>query len=60
MPSSGTSYGIYQGGSIALNNTVSNFVIGIYTITGIYAYNTANGCTTDFSGGTNGAGNSET
>jgi hypothetical protein len=54
----GTSYGIYQSG-IAVNNTVSNFDIGIYTSAGgIYAHNTAFNCTASYSGGTAGAGNS--
>jgi hypothetical protein len=54
----GTSYGILQSGSIALNNTVSNFDIGINNNGGIYAHNTAFNCTTAYSGGTAGAGNS--
>ena len=60
LPSSGTSYGIYVEGGISLNNTVSNFVYGILNVNGIYAYNTANSCTNDFTGGTAGAGNSGT
>jgi hypothetical protein len=59
LPSGGgISYGIFQYLSIALNNTVSNFDYGIYNNGGIYAYNTANDCTTNFYGGTAGAGNS--
>jgi hypothetical protein len=55
----GTSYGIQQTNSIAVDNTVSNFVYGIYTITaGIYAHNTAFNCTTNYQGGTAAAGNS--
>jgi hypothetical protein len=55
----GTSFGIEQVNSIAVNNTVSNFDYGIYTLTaGIYAYNTLFNCTTAYSGGTAGAGNS--
>jgi hypothetical protein len=55
----GTSYGILQTASIAVNNTVSNFGTGINTVTaGIYAHNTAYNCTTAYAGGTAGAGNS--
>ena len=54
----GNSYGIYQIQSIAVSNTVSNFYIGIYNNGGIYAHNTAYNCTTNYSGGTAGAGNS--
>jgi hypothetical protein len=50
--------GIYQGGSIAVNNTVSNFGIGINNNGGIYAHNTANNCTTPYSVGTARADNS--
>jgi hypothetical protein len=59
-PTSATSYGIYQSQSIAVNNTMSNFDYGIYTTIsgGIYAHNTAYNCTTAYSGGTAGAGNS--
>ena len=54
----GSSFGIYQyGNSLAVNNTVSNFDYGIYNA-GIYAHNTAYNCTTAYSGGTAGAGNS--
>ena len=54
----GSSYGIFQyGNSLAVNNTVSNFDYGIYNA-GIYAHNTAFNCTTAYSGGTAGAGNS--
>ena len=54
----GTSYGIYQNGAgIAVNNTVSNFVYGINNA-GIYAHNTVYNCTTNYQGGTAGAGNS--
>ncbi len=59
LPSGGGySHGIENNQSIALNNTVSNFLIGISNNGGIYAYNTANNCTTSYSGGTAGAGNS--
>ena len=55
----GTSYGIWQYQSNAVNNTVSNFATGIYTnISGIYAHNTVYNCTTNYTGGTAGAGNS--
>ena len=54
----GTSRGIYQVQSIAVNNTVSNFVYGIYNSGGIYAHNTVYNCTTNYTGGTAGAGNS--
>jgi hypothetical protein len=54
----GTSYGIYQDQSIAVNNTVSNFDIGLNNTGGIYAHNTVYNCTTAYSGGTAGAGNS--
>ncbi|HVC37821.1 MAG TPA: hypothetical protein VNF46_05405 [Gammaproteobacteria bacterium] len=57
----GTSYGIVVDDGIAVNNTVSGFVTGIdFPVAGIYAYNTVYGCTTDFLGGTAGAGNSGT
>jgi hypothetical protein len=53
----GTSYGISQAQkSITLNNAVSNFDIGIYG--GTYAHNSVFNCTTPYSGGTAGAGNS--
>jgi len=56
LPSGGgSSYGIYQTGT-AINNTVTELTYGIYG--GVYAYNTDNGCTTSFSGGIAGAGNS--
>jgi hypothetical protein len=55
----GTSIGIYQNQSIAVSNTVSNFDVGVFTATsGIYAHNTVFNCTTAYSGGTAGAGNS--
>ena len=54
----GASYGIFQSQSIAVNNTVSNFAIGINNNGGIYAHNTAYNCTTAYSGGTAGTGNS--
>jgi hypothetical protein len=55
----GSSYGVYQSLSSAVNNTVSNFVTGIYTSSGgIYAHNTVYSCTTNYMGGTAGAGNS--
>jgi hypothetical protein len=58
-PTGGFSFGIYQSQSIAVNNTVSNFDTGIFTnVSGIYAHNTAYNCTTAYSGGTAGAGNS--
>ena len=59
-PTGAASYGLYQTQSIAVNNTVSNFVYGIYTTIsgGIYAHNTVYNCTTPYSGGTAGAGNS--
>ena len=62
LPSGGGySVGIFTNQDIALNNTVSVFVYGIYSESaGIYAYNTANSCTTNFAGGTAGAGNSGT
>lgn len=59
LPSLGTSAGINMSEGIALNNTVSNFVVGISS-NGIYAYNTVYGCDNDFLGGTAGAGNSGT
>jgi len=59
QPSIGTSDGISMSEGIALNNTVSNFVVGISS-DGIYAYNTVYGCDNDFLGGTAGAGNSGT
>ncbi|MDE2235662.1 MAG: hypothetical protein KGL13_02865 [Gammaproteobacteria bacterium] len=62
LPGSGTSYGISAGagsaGSIVTNNSVNIFVTGIALINGIYSFNTVNGCTTAFSGGTAGAANS--
>jgi hypothetical protein len=55
----GVSYGIRPTQSIAVKNAVNNFTYGIYTLTaGIYAHNTAHNCTTPYSGGTAGAGNS--
>ena len=55
----GISTGIYQQQSIAVNNTVSNFMNGVYTNgAGIYAHNTVYNCTTNYFGGTAGAGNS--
>ena len=54
----GISEGIFQVESIAVNNTVSNFDYGIDNDGGIYAHNTAYNCTTNYSGGTAGAGNS--
>ena len=55
----GTSYGIYQTNSSAVNNTVSNFDVGVFSSSGIYAHNTAYNCTTSYAGtGTAGAGNS--
>ena len=54
----GTSYGINgQAVSIAVNNVVSNFDYGIYYAV-IYAHNTVSYCTTNYSGGIAGAGNS--
>jgi hypothetical protein len=60
LPSGGGySVGIYATQTISLNNTVSEFAYGIYNGGGgIYAYNTAFNCTTNYSGGTAGAGNS--
>jgi hypothetical protein len=61
IPNGATSFGIYLLNGVAVNNTVSNFTYGIYTYTAaIYTFNTVFSCTTDFSGGTNGAGNSGT
>jgi hypothetical protein len=59
-PSGGSSFAIYQDQSIAVNNTVSNFVFGVITGSGggIYAHNTAYNCTAPYTGGTAGAGNS--
>ena len=54
----GDSYGIYQSQSIAVDNTVSNFIYGIFNSGGIYAHNTAYNCGTSYYGGTAGAGNS--
>ena len=54
----GTSYGIIQTQSIAVNNTVSNFGTGINNSGGIYAHNTIYSCTTNYIGGIAGAGNS--
>jgi hypothetical protein len=56
----GSSVGIEAFQSIVLNNTMSTFIYGIYSSGGIYAYNTANNCTTNYSGGTAGLGNSGT
>lgn len=56
-----TSAGIYNqasGGTIVVNNTISAFGYGIFNTQGIYTFNTVTNCTTDFSGGTSGAGNS--
>ncbi len=54
-----TSWGIENYGGIVSDNTVSNFDYGIYIFTeGIYAYNTVYDCTTNYYGGTAGAGNS--
>jgi hypothetical protein len=60
LPSGGgSSLGIYSfTQATAINNSVSNFTYCIY-ITGIYAQNTVNTCTTDYIG-TAGAGNSGT
>ena len=62
IPTGGApSVGIYQTQSIAVNNTVSNFYYGITSNGGIYAYNTANNCTSSYSGAGGaiaGAGNS--
>ena len=57
-PSAATSYGIWQANGIAVNNTVSNFMGGIFSYAGIYAHNTAYNCFTPYMGGTAGAGNS--
>ena len=54
----GNSFGILQTESIVTNNTVSNFVTGIYNSSGIYAHNTVYNCTYNYTGGTAGAGNS--
>jgi len=55
----GGSYGIYQYQNIVVNNTVSNFNYCIYSSSaGIYAHNTVYNCTTNYVGGTAGAGNS--
>ena len=53
----GTSFGIQEAYSTAVNNSVSNFDYGIYTA-GIYAHNTVYNCTTPYYGGTAGADNS--
>ncbi|MDE2235658.1 MAG: hypothetical protein KGL13_02845 [Gammaproteobacteria bacterium] len=61
VPSGYTSYGIINqtpGGTIIVNNNVSTFTYCIFNTQGIYTYNTATNCTTDFSGGTSGLGNS--
>ncbi|MDE2236189.1 MAG: hypothetical protein KGK44_11685 [Gammaproteobacteria bacterium] len=60
IPSNSNSYGIYvSDGGIVANNAVSTFTFGIdITNGGIYSFNTVNGCTTPFAGGTAGAGNS--
>ena len=54
----GASAGIYQYESIAVNNSISNFGYGIVNDGGIYAHNTVYNCTTNYDGGTAGAGNS--
>jgi hypothetical protein len=55
----GASVGIWANQDISLNNTLSNFDYGIFNNSGgIYAYNTANNCTTNYTNGTAGAGNS--
>ena len=54
----GSSYGIEQSQSIVLNNTVSNFAFGLNNHGGIYTHNTVYNCTTNYTGGTAGAGNS--
>ena len=60
IPSGWTSFGFVNSG-IALNNTASKFTYGIQSYSGsIYAYNTVTYCTTDYTGGTTGAGNSGT
>jgi hypothetical protein len=63
-PSSETSVGIaiVDIDNIIVNNTISYFKYGIDIgdISNIYSFNTVTGCTTDFSGGTAGAGNSGT
>ena len=51
-------YGIEQSQSIVLNNTVSNFAFGLNNHGGIYTHNTVYNCTTNYTGGTAGAGNS--
>ncbi|MGA9852580.1 MAG: hypothetical protein WBR15_06580 [Gammaproteobacteria bacterium] len=61
IPGANASYGISSKGSIDTNNKVSTFS---YCITSdsasIYSFNTVNNCQTDFSGGTDGSGNSGT
>jgi hypothetical protein len=55
----GTSVGITHYGGSAVNNTVVNFIYGIHFVSGgIFAHNTAVGCTFPYTGGTSGAGNS--
>ena len=53
----GASIGIWQYQGIAVNNTVSDFDVGIND-NGIYAHNTVYNCTTNYINGTAGAGNS--
>ena len=58
-PTGISSYGIYQLSNIVMNNIVSNFETCIFSGSeGLYAQNSVNDCTTNYSGGVAGAGNS--